>query len=117
MISGVADDPRGAGGDRDEARGVEAAPDAVPVIAGDGQAVMARDGQAELLMGFLADFHAAGRSPAPPEPPVQAGPPVEAGGSQSKSDIYRPREADPLDCDAVEVLSDTPLPVWPPRSS
>lgn len=61
---------------------------------------------AELLMGFLSDFHAASREP-PPEPDqVTAAPPASELSPLSRFD-FAPRERH-------DLLPVAPLPVWPP---
>ncbi|HET6963866.1 MAG TPA: hypothetical protein VFH58_03780 [Acidimicrobiales bacterium] len=70
------------------------------------------DNQVDLLMGFLADFRAAGREPEP-EPEKVPTPQAVAGTSPlSRFDFAPP---DPLDPHSdFDLPPAAPLPVWPP---
>lgn len=63
--------------------------------------------QTELLIGFLADFHAAGREP-PPAPSEPAG----TGPLPSRFAAFAPPDPGLLD-DGLGAPNE-PLPVWPP---
>ena len=70
------------------------------------------DGQApaELLMGFLSDFHAAARQPLDPEPDPAA---TKDGQLPNRFDAFAPEPG--LPDGGLDLLdASDPLPVWPP---
>ena len=67
---------------------------------------------AELLIGFLTDFHAAAREPAVPEPPKPV--PAQNGKLPSRFAAFVPPELDVLAESADPLSPPEPLPVWPP---
>lgn len=66
---------------------------------------------AEMLIGFLTDFHAAARAPAVPEPEKTE--PARSGALPSRFAAFVPSEPD-LFAEADQLAAAAPLPVWPP---